>query len=86
MQGLLTFEDVAVHFTEAEWALLDAPRRNLYRDVMKENYENVTSLGEKELNLLNFKGLEFSHLPLPLNELLVFQLESTLSFSPSLRK
>ena len=48
----MTFEDVALYFSEEEWLIMDPNQRTLYLDVMQELYENVTSLGKESSFLL----------------------------------
>ncbi|KAK1329833.1 hypothetical protein QTO34_010016 [Cnephaeus nilssonii] len=41
----VTFEDIALFFSREEWSLLDEGQRQLYLNVMLENFELVSSLG-----------------------------------------
>ncbi|XP_060543721.1 zinc finger protein with KRAB and SCAN domains 7-like [Pantherophis guttatus] len=44
-ESLVSFEEVAVYFSEEEWSQLDPDQKALHSEVMLENYRNVVSLG-----------------------------------------
>ncbi|XP_074055832.1 uncharacterized protein LOC141497121 [Macrotis lagotis] len=62
-QDSVTFGDVAVNFSQEEWGHLEPAQKELYREVMLENFQNLACLGLADSKPHVIKQLERGEAP-----------------------
>ncbi|XP_040590073.1 zinc finger protein 98-like isoform X2 [Mesocricetus auratus] len=81
-QSLLTFEDVAINFSKEEWKSMHTSQREMYRDVMLENYSHLVSVGLSDTKPELITCLEQNKEPWMENTVEVKVLEPALYYYP----
>ncbi|XP_053567382.1 zinc finger protein 517-like [Bombina bombina] len=59
----MEFDEVAVYFSEEEWGCLAEEQKELYKDVMMENYQTLSSLGYVHMKPLLVTKIEHREEP-----------------------